>query len=920
MTLHSIVGTLSTTFLAMLCILSSSIGLSAQPIGPDIRLLDLMRFNQVPQDLKIQAADKHNGVVLAVWGTLRQTDQQTVLPALMVESKSGTQRFLTNLDERPFGFVSVIDVESGFLVLWNDSSATDRPGVLGVMLAADGTPLSEHFLFNGSGLLFSAPIVQGSATGTTLLYQHLDAGDTVILGARVHVDGRLDDLGIVSRTGGIVHHLSFRRRAGGLFLRTARGEVLVDQNGVIDRSPIPPYRFARPFFFEGEEGLVTTDDQGYLVKYDPYNADQPVWRAPVAAGYLPWKDSAGYHVARITESGVSHAFIRFKIMTTTTVRTLDGSPLPAPIADTLEYMGHHNDANPQFSQSPKKTEVVADGLIRHSFRWSVVYKPGGSQHTYRSSTDIVLEFDSRGVLGGSAGNLLGLSCWREGSSREARVNASGLRFRSPFPLLNHHVESSFPAIAGSDEGFVVGGLVDSYHSFSISFARGGLLGEVLQGPSGAGVPLPSYQRAWNRIPFSRFSTDTSSRYDHLGDKINSATTRWEAYLLGPQGWGWREITSGWVGGPVSFPKPISLLDHYDPNRDVRIMFCTYLPPYRVSRYYYPFAKIVTHDLQSDSLTEVQFGAQVPLYDILPKSDTSLLHFRTPLLVSPIGEGAWNSTEPSETMTLLPFGDATAYVHQRLYGGRWIRAIPRPGSNRLSLELYDFNGVRVKSLALPLEGDTSAPFIVQSSSDSTIAVLVQTDEGPVVHLMDQRLEPVYRASGTAIGALRLAQRVGPTYQGSLHVDGDTIYAVWTDDRLGKPDIYVNAVALPIDRWVQPEEEPPYDYWEQYQTGDPDVIDQLTPAERQEVFGFAIYGAEPNPAYERVTLRIGSSYSQGAYIEIFDALGAQVYSGLLNLAPGVNLYALPDAPTESGLYQIRVRSVERSEEVMVHFYGE
>ncbi len=112
---------------------------------------------------------------------------------------------------------------------------------------------------------------------------------------------------------------------------------------------------------------------------------------------------------------------------------------------------------------------------------------------------------------------------------------------------------------------------------------------------------------------------------------------------------------------------------------------------------------------------------------------------------------------------------------------------------------------------------------------------------------------------------------------------------------------------------------YDYWEQYRTGDSEVIGQLTPEQRQDIFGFAIQGVTPNPTYGEVTLRIGAAYSLGAYLEIFDAAGKRLYYGLLDLHPDLHDYRVPDEFGETGVYTVRVSSPEYADEVRVLYIG-
>ena len=74
-------------------------------------------------------------------------------------------------------------------------------------------------------------------------------------------------------------------------------------------------------------------------------------------------------------------------------------------------------------------------------------------------------------------------------------------------------------------------------------------------------------------------------------------------------------------------------------------------------------------------------------------------------------------------------------------------------------------------------------------------------------------------------------------------------------------------------------------------------------RGEPMQFSIH---PNPAQDEIEVALQSPLNQNATIEIFDALGAQIFSGSKNLIFGSNSFHIDTKSLSEGMYFVRVTS--------------
>ncbi|MEP7233898.1 MAG: T9SS type A sorting domain-containing protein, partial [Ignavibacteriota bacterium] len=74
--------------------------------------------------------------------------------------------------------------------------------------------------------------------------------------------------------------------------------------------------------------------------------------------------------------------------------------------------------------------------------------------------------------------------------------------------------------------------------------------------------------------------------------------------------------------------------------------------------------------------------------------------------------------------------------------------------------------------------------------------------------------------------------------------------------------------------------------------------------------SITSLRPNPAQDEIEIDVQSSLKQDARIEIFDALGASVFSGMQNIIEGKNQIHLDTKDLSGGMYVVRIGDASQS----------
>ena len=903
--------------------LSTSI---AQPVGPDLRVLDQLPMALLPVDLRIQSGEIIDDNPLVVWGTTRALNGETAA-ALAVANGEGEMRYLTEPPAAPFGHVDVLKATDRFLVVWNDRRP-DEPGIYARYLGRDGTPLSGEFRLISGGTMTALPLAFDNAGGTTIIWQgRIGEGEEGVYSVRVGHDGLIREEARYHSPGAIARSESFRRDAGGYFVRTESGPLVVNNAGEVLRSTIPADRFLRPFFFDGPTGMITTDHEGYLVRYDPIDASEPVWRDSGATGYYPGRDSLGFYLTTFRNDKIPQVFLTILIRTDTYVRDHEGGEIDLVRVDTVASVSYHNDPTPAIWVTERETNTIADGLTYYRFRWNCEWHPIASGRTYKSSNVHTIYLDSRldrrieprHAL--RQPNTERLSFTTNSSVRLLRPDGS-LLLAASAPIAAEITEwsASRPVLRRVGGTLLVGGVAEPDVFFGGALAPASLeIARPFDFVSSSYAQTYSYSDAWNAGGMGG-TTSRQSSHEDQGQTITSNYTTFYWHTITPDGWKLTELYEGYVGGPVSFPTPVDPLMRYDPESDRIYAITTYRPPVRQSHYYYDFSRLVTLTDRLEIEESFRVDPQVTTVDFVPMDTHSLLHFRAVDSGSIIGrEAVWNERQPSKTAIDQVAAGSDHVVRQRLFGERFIRLATLSEENRVAVDLFDLQGAPVAGILLPLDNATSRPAVAQSADDSTVIIVTPGRSGPLAYLLGPDLGPVITGVEEVVGPYRLSDEGVEVTRLNVMLIGDTIYGLWQDERRGVPDLYMNAVALPGGRYVESDPEL-YDYWEQYRDRDPEVTEQLTPAERQDIFGFAIYGVTPNPTHGDITMRIGAATTLGAYLEIFDAAGKRLYRGVLDLRVDLHDYRVPEEFGESGVYTVRISSPEYREEVRVVYLGQ
>lgn len=129
----------------------------------------------LPADIQIQSAARIGTTTLVAWGTTVRGTNDSILPAIVAQRIEGTTPMqepvvVHGTSVRPSGVVSVVNLDTAFVVLWNDR----RNGVPGIHARSIGR--SGGLIGSGEFLVSTQVMVTD-----TLVWLHREGGVTTIV-------------------------------------------------------------------------------------------------------------------------------------------------------------------------------------------------------------------------------------------------------------------------------------------------------------------------------------------------------------------------------------------------------------------------------------------------------------------------------------------------------------------------------------------------------------------------------------------------------------------------------------------------------------------------------------------------------------------------------------------------------------------
>ncbi len=253
------------------------------------------------------------------------------------------------------------------------------------------------------------------------------------------------------------------------------------------------------------------------------------------------------------------------------------------------------------------------------------------------------------------------------------------------------------------------------------------------------------------------------------------------------------------------------------------------------------------------------------YNLLPLGDREFVVIR-----DSFGIRYKDGSPRDTTMYSMPTGQR----FQRILGDRFLRTFIGPDTAHYTIEMYSLAGAKLASAQVFRPNAQPRFFITENREDSGIGFIAACDDGVYATVLDKNLNE-------RMPVRMVSRGTDSAFSPSAAFFGDTLYTAWQDNRNTVPDIYGRAFA----------------------TG---TFVFGVDAVRNEADRLAIDGVVPNPANDRLNVRLVQHVRGALRAELVNAVGAVarvVDLGMVEAGPHTMEFAVAGLP--AGAYRVVVR---------------
>jgi hypothetical protein len=888
--------------------------------GPDFRLLTPSVSDALPPEISIQSGAKIGTNLLLVAGTTtpgNDSSEHFQLRGQLFHGSVpvGSQEACSSPEAEPYGVVSVIALDSQFVVLWNDR----RPSVPGIYMrrvSASGEFIGVEELFSPGKLISDYQVyslrfnggyqlvwTDSRESAQTIYSRHLTesgnpTGEEIYLGtgsaARVTVTSFFRDVIIVQRSAG--------------------PGIVISSDYSVHSAPAIPVSSA-PFYIDSRR-LVSIQDT-VLSIYDSLNSQQPTRTVNIPLVREAYGNLVTVYIDSLEVIHVLYPIVYTYGPVYIMVRSIDipGSGQPvAPVGmDTIVFTGIGGSVRNGPDGGSRVSMYCDNNSVTTVKFWAYTDFAGSGRPIDDSSlTTFSYGIHNRVYEHLIYGNLQCSGC------------ASDCFGRTPVAIFRYNGGSYFNIVVDSANMRVskmLAHMSQPHYRPNLFWHRDTLVLTWINGhttfratdfPESVGIgtwsiPLDTIRQlsplvipvgdpagysyfklsAGSGLSVSRVHSEFTNKYPGI------------SYIIDNDYWYYLARPSGWKIVRFLHQERGSSTNSAAASAFVSMAFEDPATGSMIAEFKIPTATISSFGT-SDSL-EWTTPLSMPdsgIVDFVGTVEHQVVAATSNELVT-----LANGTRIS-AVQLPRLSGITDQYYRRLLGPYIIRGFSMATSGKQYAQLFTLNGDNLGMIELPTTGSSSRPAVVQNPTDSSIAFLFAGHSGVRLTYCDKYLNVRFdMASHQETSDLHVSQTGDSVTNVAGTFMGDTLRVVWEDFRNSSSDIYANL-------WVVPKT-----------LGSPSTRHDYDPPLLQDSSGSAIAGSGdvaitglyPNPAHSYITAEFTTSTQGDISMEIVDMLGrriGQIAGGTLHSGRyqwGMNCSGL--AP---GAYVVIVRSALGSDQ--------
>jgi hypothetical protein len=738
---------------------------------------------ELPAEIRIQAAASIGTNTLVVWGGNRAYGQDTAISNLQGQILRGTATEgspvqLHSDAARPFGYVSVVPFDDRYLVLWNDRRAVE-PGLYMQWIDDDGTPLEEEKIFSRIHATPTSLMVFRTSQQVLIFHENRSAPLPVGLYVRRFTHGGnpvAPDALVVEGTRTVVERLA---DFGDLFVVISGASMrILRADGSFESRSIPAGRFDHPWYLGADSLFVTLVDTtlhyySSIFEPEPFRSIgiselHPIEGRRAVLGSRDNDIRITYPAGGLLDAPSTYIV---RMQARQIVVSADGTVSPAIALDSMisyHGSGYYNTAELQ--------SVTTERRCGNSSLISITYK--------------VVNYNTRNIITGMSYPEWGFLVTARGEVHSAERGVPPNPCFDPTDALVQHAVLRTSFTATSSAGVVTRELpivTSTIHDVAIPvdqsmphiFRSGDrLMTTWKQGGAFTANILAAWMPERNETamvaPLAtavaplRMHTTTglflSEQYEAQGS--GSPPRRFYRTTLQLAGLGWTAAMSD----DRSDLQP-TITTTGDPNRNESLAL-VYLPQY------YHLYKAYWIDSNSRLVRTMDLPPGLKS-SIAVAADSGVLLYNSERKRF-IEVRAGKAVDSFD----LDLREVPGTIVRRLYGSRFLVFSPASGAANPRLEIYSLQGNRENEAAIPIGNSYSDIFIVESPADYSIHILRTT--GTDIRLV--RLDRNLRIIGSDLSIAHSSGMVSSPAGAFSH---DTLFVVWEDSRNATRDIYGTA---------------------------------------------------------------------------------------------------------------------------------